>query len=215
MKKIILFLSSIFLALVVLVIHCNYQVVSTSRGRTYDNIEELPYNRVGVVLGTSKYIVGGGLNRYYENRMRAARDSYFSGKVDYLLVSGDNALVEYNEPMRMKKSLVKLGVPQEKIYLDYAGFRTLDSIVRAREVFGLEKFTVISQKFHNERAIYIGEKFGIEIVAYNAENPNKTRINRREVLARVKACLDTTILHTQPKFLGERIYIGEDEQGNN
>ncbi len=212
MKKIILFLSSIFLVLVAFIIHCNYEVVSTSRGRTYDNIEDLPYNRVGVVLGTSKYIVGGGLNRYYENRMRAARDVYFSGKVDYLLVSGDNAFIEYNEPIRMKKSLVKLGVPQEKIYLDYAGFRTLDSVVRAREVFGLERFTVISQEFHNERAIYIGEKFDIEIIAYNAENPNKTRIKRREILARVKACLDINILNTQPKFLGERIYIGEEEE---
>ncbi|GLI54651.1 hypothetical protein PM10SUCC1_01660 [Propionigenium maris DSM 9537] len=211
MKKIILFLSSIFIALVVFIVHCNYEVVSASRGRTYDNIENLPYNRVGVVLGTSKYIVGGGLNRYYENRMKAARDLFFRGKVDYLLVSGDNALIEYNEPMRMKKSLVKLGVPEEKIYLDYAGFRTLDSVVRAREVFGLERFTVISQKFHNERAIYIGEKFGIDIVAYNAENPNKTRIKRREVLARVKACLDVSILNTQPKFLGDRIYIGEEE----
>ncbi len=211
MKKIILFLSSIFIALAVFIVHCNYEVVSASRGRTYDNIEDLPYNRVGVVLGTSKYIVGGGLNRYYENRMKAARDLFFRGKVDYLLVSGDNALIEYNEPMRMKRSLVKLGVPQEKIYLDYAGFRTLDSMVRAREVFGLEKFTVISQKFHNERAIYIGEKFGIDIVAYNAKNPNRTRIRRREVLARVKACLDVSILNTQPKFLGDRIYIGEDE----
>ncbi len=211
MKKIILFLSSIFIALAVFIVHCNYEVVSASRGRTYDNIEDLPYNRVGVVLGTSKYIVGGGLNRYYENRMKAARDLFFRGKVDYLLVSGDNALIEYNEPMRMKKSLVKLGVPQEKIYLDYAGFRTLDSVVRAREVFGLEKFTVISQEFHNERAIYIGEKFGIDIVAYNAKNPNKTRIKRREILARVKACLDVSILNTQPKFLGDRIYIGEDE----
>lgn len=206
-----MFLSSIFIALVVFIVHCNYEVVSASRGRTYDNIESLPYNRVGVVLGTSKYIVGGGLNRYYENRMKAARDLFFRGKVDYLLVSGDNALIEYNEPMRMKKSLVKLGVPEEKIYLDYAGFRTLDSVVRAREVFGLEKFTVISQKFHNERAIYIGEKFGIDIVAYNAENPNKTKIKRREVLARVKACLDVSILDTQPKFLGDRIYIGEEE----
>jgi len=211
MKKIILFLSGIFLALLVFVVHCNYQVVSTSRGRTYDKLEDLPYNRVGIVLGTSKYIIGGGLNRYYENRMKAARDVFFRGKVDYLLVSGDNAFIEYNEPMRMKKSLIKLGIPAEKIYLDYAGFRTLDSVVRAKEVFGEEKFTVISQKFHNERAIYIGKKFGIDIVAYNAENPNKSRIKRREVLARVKAWLDTNILNTQPKFLGERVYIGEEE----
>lgn len=211
MKKIILFLSGILLVLLVFVVHCNYQIVSTSRGRTYDKLEDLPYNRVGVVLGTSKYIIGGGLNRYYENRMKAARDVFFKGKVDYLLVSGDNAFIEYNEPMRMKRSLVKLGIPAEKIYLDYAGFRTLDSVVRAKEVFGEEKFTVISQKFHNERAIYIGKKFGIDIVAYNAENPNKSRVKRREVLARVKAWLDTNILNTQPKFLGERVYIGEEE----
>lgn len=212
MKKVVKFIGGLIVIGLLFILHCNYEVIQTAKGATYNKIDELPYNRVGVVLGTSKYLVGGGINQYYENRMKAASQVYFDGKVDYLLVSGDNALMEYNEPIRMKKSLVKLGVPEERIYLDYAGFRTLDSVIRAKKVFGLDAFTVISQKFHNERAIYIGKKNNIEIVAYNAVNPSRKNIARREVLARIRAYLDVNILGTQPKFLGEKIYIGIGEK---
>lgn len=212
MKKVIKFIGGVIIVGLLFILHCNYEVIKTARGGTYNRLDELPYNRVGVVLGTSKYLVGGGINRYYENRIKAAAEIYFDGKVEYLLVSGDNALKEYNEPIRMKKSLVELGVPEEKVYLDYAGFRTLDSVVRAKKVFGLDSFTVISQKFHNERAVYIGRKNNIEIIAYNAENPSKKNIARREVLARIKAYLDVNILGTEPKFLGEEICIGMGEE---
>ena len=212
MKKFILFLGGVAATLLIFIIYCNYQVESISKSLTYKEVEDLPHNKVGVVLGTSKYVVGGGINQYYENRIEAAYEVFNSGKVDYLLVSGDNALMEYNEPMRMKKSLVKRGIPEEKIYLDYAGFRTLDSVVRAKEVFDQKSYTVISQDFHNERAIYIGKKFGIEIVAYNAKNPGRRRLTRREVLARVKAVLDVKVLNTQPKFLGEVICIGKTKE---
>ena len=212
MKKVVKFIGGVIILGLLFILHCNYEVIKTARGVTYDQVEDLPYNRVGVVLGTSKYLVGGGINQYYKNRMKAAAEIYFEGKIEYILVSGDNAQREYNEPIRMKESLVELGIPKEKIYLDYAGFRTLDSVVRANKVFGLDSFTVISQKFHNERAIYIGRKNDIEIIAYNAENPNKKNIARREVLARIKAYLDVNILGTKPKFLGERICIGVGEE---
>jgi len=212
MKNFVLFIVGILIGGCLFVIYCNHQIESTAKNLTYDNIEELPYNKVGVVLGTSKYLIGGGINQYYENRIIAATEVFKSGKVDYLLVSGDNALMEYNEPIRMKNSLVEKGIPEERIYLDYAGFRTLDSVVRAKEVFDQKRYTVISQEFHNKRAIYIGEKFGIEMVAYNAKNPKKIRVRRREVFARVKAVLDVKVLDTQPKFLGEKIYIGEEKE---
>lgn len=211
MKKFLLLIGILAGGMVGFILYCNFVIMHSAGERTYDTLGELPYRRVGLVLGTSKYLVGGGINKYYENRIEAAYEAYSEGKVDYLLVSGDNALMEYNEPMRMKKSLMEKGVPEERVYLDYAGFRTLDSVVRAREVFDVDEFTIISQKFQNERAVYIARSRGIEAIAYNAEDPGKGRVRRREMLARVKAVLDIEFLHTEPKFLGDKIYIGREE----
>lgn len=127
------------------------------------------------------------------------------------MVSGDNGHVSYNEPKEFRKELIKRGIPKEKIYLDYAGFRTLDSMVRAKEVFGLEEVTVISQQFHNERAIYIAKKNGLEAIGFNAQDVqgySGFKVKTREALARTKVFLDL-FLNVQPKFLGEKIAIGE------
>ncbi|MCW0505513.1 MULTISPECIES: SanA/YdcF family protein [Aeromonas] len=185
--------------------------VSDARHYTYDDVDAVPYNRVALVLGTSKYLIGGSSNHYFKYRIKAAAELYNNGKVDYILVSGDNATVQYNEPRQMRRALIQAGIPAKVIYSDYAGFRTLDSIVRAKEVFGQAHFTVVSQAFHNERAIFIARHFGIEAVGFNAKDPSayqgiKTRV--REVFARLMGLLDLYVLDKGPKFLGEPIVIG-------
>lgn len=134
---------------------------------------------------------------------------YHSGKISYILISGDNGKKEYNEPEVMKQALLATGIPEERIVLDYAGFRTLDSIVRANKVFGIKRLLVISQKFHNERAVYLASYHGINAIAYNARNVdayNGFKTNIRELLAPVKVFVDICF-DVQPHFLGERIDI--------
>jgi SanA protein len=128
-------------------------------GRLYDDLAAVPHREIAVVLGTSKYS-RGRLNSFYTGRIRAAAELYHAGKVDGILVSGDNGTVEYNEPDEMRADLIALGVPAEHITADYAGFRTLDSIYRAGDVFRLESYIVVSQPFHIERALYLGRPEG-------------------------------------------------------
>ena len=153
--KILLACLCLLLASVAALLGYSEWTVSDARHYTYDDVDAVPYNRVALVLGTSKYLIGGSPNHYFKYRIKAAAELYNNGKVDYILVSGDNATVQYNEPRQMRRALIQAGIPAKAIYSDYAGFRTLDSIVRAKEVFGQARFTVVSQAFHNERAIFI------------------------------------------------------------
>lgn len=208
--KVLGFLAALVLLLLAL---CHLIIDSASKGKTFDSLEQVPKNRVGLVLGTSKNLVGGGPNPYYGNRIKATVALFASGKIDFVLVSGDNGTIYYNEPTTIKKDLVKGGIPPERIFLDYAGFRTLDSMVRAKEVFGLDSVTVISQQFHNERAIYLAEKKGLVAVGYNAADITGTsglKVRLREHFARVKVFIDL-LLNTQPKFYGEKVIIGQGE----
>ena len=187
----------------------NHLVVQVAENKTFDSINDIPYNRVGVVLGTSKYRVGKAPNLYFDYRIQAAADLYKAGKIDFIIASGDNRYIDYNEPQQMLEDLLALGIPREKIFLDYAGFRTLDSMIRAYKVFGQKKYTVISQRFHNERAIYIAEKHGIDVIGFNAKDVTKSygfKTNLREKLARVKVLIDIAI-GKEPKFLGEPIAV--------
>ncbi|NEX82060.1 SanA/YdcF family protein [Aeromonas rivipollensis] len=209
--KILLACLCLLLASVAALLGYSEWTVSDARHYTYDDVDAVPYNRVALVLGTSKYLIGGSPNHYFKYRIKAAAELYNNGKVDYILVSGDNATVQYNEPRQMRRALIQAGIPAKAIYSDYAGFRTLDSIVRAKEVFGQARFTVVSQAFHNERAIFIARHFGIEAVGFNALDPSayqgiKTRV--REVFARLMGLLDLYVLDKGPKFLGEPIVIG-------
>ncbi|HHQ4692274.1 TPA: SanA/YdcF family protein [Aeromonas veronii] len=209
--KILLACLLILLALIASVLAYSEWIVSDARHYTYDQVDEVPYNRVAVVLGTSKYLSGGGPNHYFKYRIKAAAELYNNAKVDFIIVSGDNATVQYNEPRQMRRALIKAGIPASAIYMDFAGFRTLDSVVRAKEVFGQERFTVVSQGFHNERAIFIARHFGIDAVGFNAEDPSayqgiRTRV--REVFARLMGLLDLYVLDKGPKFLGEPVPVG-------
>jgi len=161
-----------------------------------------------LVLGTAKYLVGGGENLFYSYRIAAARDAYAAGKCAKLVVSGDNRHRSYNEPQTMKKSLIEQGVPADDIYCDYAGGRTLDSVVRFKHIFGQSSGIVISQEFHNVRAIYIGRANGIELTGFNAREVatyNAFRTKMREVFSRALAVLDVQLLHSEPRHYGEKI----------
>ncbi|AYA40765.1 outer membrane permeability protein SanA [Xenorhabdus nematophila] len=169
----------------------------------FDDLRQLPEREVGMVLGTSKYYRGGKYNQYYFYRIQGAVNAYNSGKVKYLLLSGDNAQHNYNEPITMRKDLIKAGIPASNIVMDFAGFRTLDSIIRTRKVFDTDDFTIITQRFHCERALLIAIHFGIEAQCYAVPSPkNMMTIRFREVLARLGALTDLYILKREPRFLG-------------
>lgn len=197
------------LSMLFMVCLCDFTILKNSETKVYSSANEIPHNKVGVILGASKNLSNGSRNPYFQNRLLAAIKLYNAQKIDYILVSGENSSVTYNEPEDFKNELLKAGIPENKIYLDYAGFRTLDSMIRAKKVFGLTEFTIISQNFHNERALYIAKQNGINAVAFNAKDVQKKYQffqNMREYLARIKVFLDIAV-NKKPKFLGTKIYI--------
>lgn len=185
-------------------------VVLGARGRTFSDVNAIPARRVGLVLGCSRLLPDGRRNLFFDNRMTAAAQLFHAGKVRYLVVSGDNHSADYDEPRDMKERLITLGVPETRIFCDYAGFRTLDSIVRVREIFGQTEVTVISQKFHNERAIFIARYRGIDAIGFNApdvEAFDSFMTKCREMVARANMLIDLFVVRRQPKFHGERVVI--------
>lgn len=187
----------------------NYAVISSTAHQIYNDVEAIPKNRVGLLLGTSKYKDKARklINEYYQHRIDAAVALYMAGKVDYIIVSGDNGTRWYNEPLLMKEDLVARGVPENRIIMDNAGFRTLDSILRCRDIFGQNSVTIISQEFHNQRAIYIANHKNVNAVGFNAEDGNMfIEVTLREKLARVKMLMDL-LLNKQAKYYGEPIEI--------
>ena len=189
---------------------CNRIVLKAADGLMYSDVTTIPANRVGVLLGTSPIGRNGNPNPYYTNRIQACVALYKAGKIERVLISGDNSRTEYDEPTWIQNDLVSAGIPDSAIYLDYAGFRTLDSMVRAKKIFGLQQFTIISQQFHNERALYLAHRNNIEAIAFNANNVSTRRwqllMTMREYLARTNAVMDICF-SKQPHFLGEPIII--------
>ena len=190
-------------ALIILCLLVDRGVSFYVRDKIFTNIDELPHRAYALVLGTSKYIIGGKPNSYYEYRLAAAKELIDHQKVNYLLLSGDNRTVQYNEPRAMFRDLQKMGISEASMFRDFAGFRTLDSIIRADKIFQVQAFTIVSQKFHCERALLIAKAHDIDALCFVAKQPElplSTRI--REVFARIKAVLDL-ILGVEPYFLGE------------
>lgn len=189
---------------------CYALVAWQAAGRLYDDLGEVPQRDVALVLGTSRYVAGGGHNLFFKYRMEAAAQLCREGKCRHLIVSGDNRHKSYDEPSEMKDVLMGLGVPEEAITCDYAGLRTLDSVVRVKEIFSQDRVIVVSQPFHNARAVFIARHQGIDAVGFNARDvPGYYRIKTRlrEILARCKACLDVYVLGTEPEFLGEKVDV--------
>ena len=182
-----------------------------ARNRVYASISDIPARRVGLVLGCAPPLYGGKSNLYFLYRMQAAHDLFSAGKIEYIIVSGDNHTMAYDESGAMKNALIQLGVPENRIICDFAGFSTLDSIVRSREIFRQSRITVISQKFHAQRAVFIARRKGIDAIGYCAQDLDtraSLRTRLREQLARVKTILDLYLINRQPRFLGEPIEIG-------
>ena len=193
-----------------IVYYAKYEIDIVSQRKVYNSIKEVPKRKIGLVLGCSKYLSNGRQNLYFQQRIDAAKELYFSDKVKFLLVSGDNSTKYYDEPTTMKKDLIALGVPGNKIYCDYAGLSTLDSVVRTKEVFKENQFIVISQGFHVRRAIYLGLAHDIDLIGYAPQGVSglgSLKTELRECLARGKALLDVKFLNRQPKFLGDPVII--------
>lgn len=210
-KRVILSGLLLFLLGIGFIMYANLAPVWASRGRLFSETKNLPPAKVGLVFGTSDRYKGRE-NRYFRYRIDAAVKVWNAGKVDTLIVSGDNRSKYYNEPEKMKSALIEEGVPKDRIVCDYAGLRTFDSVVRAKEIFGADTVLVISQRFQNERAIYLAQANGMKAYGFNAEDVEikagfKTKL--REVGARVKMWLDVNLLDTQPRHLGDKVEMPE------
>lgn len=208
-KKIFYSLILLIFTVIIGVLIIDTYVSSSSSDKIYKEINKIPHKPVGLLLGTSKFLSNHQINLYYKYRIEAATELFKAGKIEFILISGDNGSKNYNEPKLMKEDLMNKGIPEEKIYLDYAGFRTLDSVLRAKKVFGQNSFTIISQEFHNERAVFLAKSFQINAIAFNAKDVSindglKTQL--REKLARSKMILDL-IFDVEPKYLGKKIVI--------
>lgn len=209
-KKKILHITLLFLFLPFLIVYfCNKAIDNAAEGKLYSNVDSIPYNKVGLLLGTAKYLSNGYTNYYYKYRIDAAVKLYRASKISYIIISGDNSRKDYNEPELMRNDLIASGIDSSHIYLDYAGFRTFDSMVRLKKIFGQDSATIISQPFHNQRAIYIASGQGIAAIGFNAQDLNAQagfKVQLREKFARTKAFLDH-LFGKVPKFLGEKIII--------
>ncbi len=204
-----IFLYTILL-LAITVVGCYWWIEFQTKNRLYSDINSTPIKNVALLLGTSKHLRQGYINRYFQYRIDAAVQLYRAGKIKHIIASGDNRTKYYNEPLEMKKSLIAQGIPQKAITLDYAGFRTLDSIVRCKEIFLQDDIVILSQGFHNKRALFISDFYAIKAIGFNAKDVpfhHDLKTPLREYLARFKAVLDLYLLRTQPKFLGEEIKI--------
>lgn len=172
---------------------CEIVVYNASKGRVYSDVDEIPHREVGLLLGTSPKGRRGGANMFYNYRIDAAVALYEAGKVDRIIISGAKTGPDYDEPQAMREALVARGVPDSILVLDGEGFHTIESIVRAKEVFGADSLTVISQEFHNRRSLYMAKRNGLDAIAYNAANTNVLRwrviMFLRERASRVKAVL--------------------------
>jgi SanA protein len=197
----------LFLILFSFILISNIWVVLSTKSKVLSDFNLLPDRGIALVLGTSHRLTNGLPNPYFQNRISTAGTLYRNGKVSHFILSGDNRTRYYNEPSEMKKALIKQGVPDSAITLDIAGLRTLDSVVRSKEIFGQNNIVIITQPFHCYRALFISNHFNINAVAMAADGPEDESwlgIHFREYFARAKAVLDLYVLNTEPTHLGNK-----------
>ena len=207
LKRVILTLVLLF---VLIFAFTNLWIVRSTKSKIYSDVTKLPHHRIALVLGTSHRTSSGSPNPFFEKRIETAAELYRIGKIDHFILSGDNRSMYYNEPMAMLKALLKKGVPASAITLDYAGLRTLDSIVRCKQIFGQNKIIIITQPFHSYRALFISKYYNMDAIAMVAEEPDfeySIKVRIREYLARSKAVLDLYVLKTNPRFMGKKEQI--------
>jgi len=196
--------------LILFVIFSNVIIRQATKKDIYQTIANTPQKKVALLLGTSRYTTRGTTNLFFKHRINAAAELYQQGKIKHIIVSGDNSLHSYNEPREMQKALIALGIPDSAITLDYAGFRTLDSVIRCKEVFGQTEVIIISQRFHVERALFIANKYEMNTIGFAAQDPPEkysVKTHFREYFAKTKAVIDLYIINKKPKFLGKKEII--------
>ena len=209
MKKVLLFATLSIVFIVFATFYCNYKVEEFSQNKLYDNVDTVPHKKTALLLGTTKYLSGGQINPYFKYRIDATVELFKKGKIDFIIASGDNGRESYNEPEDMRNALIGEGIPEDRIKLDHAGFRTLDSVLRANAIFSQDDFIIISQKFHNERAVFIASKNNLKAIAFNAKDVSRNfgyKTIVREYFARVKVFMDI-LFQKEPKFYGEKVLI--------
>lgn len=211
MKKLFLFVICVGIILML-----PWMLISfATTGMIYMNVDDVPVRKYGLLLGTSPGAQNSNL--FFNTRIEAAKILYEKGKIEYIIVSGDNSTSSYNEPLYMKTELERRGVATDKIVMDYAGFRTLDSVLRAKEIFSLtDDITIISQPFHLERALFLAKFHKINAIGFGAADVSlkyglQTYI--REIGARWLAMYDT-IRGTQATVLGDKVEISENAEKN-
>ncbi len=181
----------LFILGIAVIIGCQIAVTSAAKGRMYDDVKEIPHRKVGLLLGTNPLGRSGRPNQFYLRRLDATVALYNAGKIDRIVISGARRGDDYDEPTEMRNDLVKRGLPDSIFVLDGEGHRTISSIVRTKEVLAEDSVTIISQKFHNERALFLARHNGVDAIAFNAENTSSRRwrlmMVLRESMARVKA----------------------------
>lgn len=208
-RSLLLLVAAVLLILltgVAVILYANFTAVWSARGLIHDQVEDVTKCKVALVFGTTDRIKGRE-NLYYRYRIDAAEALWKAGKIDTLIVSGDNRTPWYNEPKKMRRSLIERGIPSDRIVCDFAGLRTLDSVVRAKKIFGADEVLFISQRFHLQRAIYLAKAHGLKAHGFAAQDVKgkagtKTRL--REIGARVKMWLDVNFLNTEPRHLGDK-----------
>ena len=199
------------LLVLVFTFYCSYRVEKNAIGKLYTDVSEVPCNKVGLLLGTCKTMKDRKtINPFWKFRLEAAYALWKAKKIDRILISGDNGWHGYNEPQDFLDEFIAVGIPDSCLVCDFAGFRTHDSVIRCKKIFGQKKVTIISQEFHNERALFIARKYGLEAVGFNANDVSfRSGLYTffREKAARVLLFLDLNVLDTQPHFLGKKISI--------
>lgn len=198
-----------FISCALVVVFSNLIVNNNAKEKVFTKTDLIPKNKVGLLLGTSKIREDGEENLFFTYRLNATIQLFEAKKIDFIIISSSFESTDNDNPKDFKVELIKKGIPENKIFLDYGGLRTLDSVIRLKEIFGQTSVTIISQEFHNERAIYLAEHFGIKAIGFNAKDVTNRlgfKTQTREYFARVKVFVDI-IFNVQPKFLGGKIEI--------
>lgn len=198
-----------FILSAIAIILSNLVVNQNAKEKVFTDTSKIPKNKVGLLLGTSKILEGGEENLYFIYRVNAAVKLFKSKKIDFIVISSSYESKHNDNPQDFKVELLKKEIPENKILLDYGGNRTLNSVIRIKEIYNQQSVTMISQEFHNERAIYLAESFGIKAVGFNAKDVTNRlglKTQTREYFARVKVFVDI-FFKLQPIFLDSKVEI--------
>lgn len=187
----------LMLTFVSFLVICNVWIVGSTRSGVIEDSRALYGAEVGLVFGTSQHQVNGESNPFFWNRVESARELLQSGKVQRLILSGSKDSIYYDEAEAMKAALMDQGIDDDLLTLDKYGNRTLESLIRLRDVYGYQECILITQEYHAYRSLFIADKLGLNAQCYVARTPNRKdhmKALMRELLARAKAVVDLYIL---------------------